>query len=43
MAKTYLGYDEQLKADVYWMPDGWRKYKYRDGRVEIVGWKKGKI
>ena len=36
MAKTYLGYDERLKAEVYWMPDGWRTYKYQDGHIEIV-------
>lgn len=34
--KTYLGYDENIKADVYWLPDGKKMYKYLDGRIEMV-------
>ena len=33
--KTYLGYDKKRKAEIYWLPDGKRIYKYFDGRCEI--------
>ena len=36
MRDTYLGFNEKRMAEVYWLPDGWRKYKYQDGHIEIV-------
>lgn len=36
MGRTYLGYDEERRANVYWLPDGKTMYKYLDGRIEIV-------
>ena len=35
MDKTYLGYNEKIKAHVHWVPDGKRLYKYLDGRIEV--------
>lgn len=33
--KKYLGYNRELKANVYELICGKKKYKYLDGRVEI--------
>ena len=35
-SKMYLGFDEERRANVYWLPDGRKMYKYLDGRIEMI-------
>jgi hypothetical protein len=35
-SKTYLGYDEERRANVYLLLDGRKMYKYLDGRIEVI-------